>query len=426
MDSVARVILKEGRRLSEAVPQHFSTDLAPVWDVHGLRMVPSWRQNGWGHEHALHAIMPRVGGFPPALARYFIAAYSKPGDVVLDPFCGKGTALFEATAMGRNAIGGDVAPDAVIAARAKCSKVSLAHVAAYIQSLDAARCSSVRGVPPEVKVFFHRSTLHQLLSIRDQLLRDLHSTRYRRPATLVCAAMLGLLHGHSQLSLSLPSNHCFAMSPAYVRRYVKEHGLQRPIRDVKECLLARFMELLPSPRASQTARIHEATASRCATYVGKSRDRVSLVLTSPPYLDRQTYIKDSWLRLWFLARDRQQVSRQALETGSIPRFVDRMRGMLASILRAASSDATVVLVCGRARNGSDSSGEAVRISELCLYALNTLNGEGRPFKAQAIIQDHKLMTRGSYFAVHGGVHKPREGPETKRYGEEEVLVLQLG
>ena len=41
----------------------------------------------------------------PAIARQAIAAYSQPGDLVLDPMCGIGTTLVEAIHLGRDAIG---------------------------------------------------------------------------------------------------------------------------------------------------------------------------------------------------------------------------------------------------------------------------------------------------------------------------------
>src|SRR5436309_1550624 len=54
--------------------------------------------------HSLHSLVPRLGGFPPALARWAIETYSHPGDTILDPFCGKGTAPLEALLAGRNAV----------------------------------------------------------------------------------------------------------------------------------------------------------------------------------------------------------------------------------------------------------------------------------------------------------------------------------
>lgn len=41
----------------------------------------------------------------PAIARYAIGAYTRPGDVVLDPMCGIGTTLVEAAGLGRHSVG---------------------------------------------------------------------------------------------------------------------------------------------------------------------------------------------------------------------------------------------------------------------------------------------------------------------------------
>lgn len=46
--------------------------------------------------------------FSPAFARAAIEAYSKPGDVVLDPFMGGGTTIIEAMVLGRRPIGSDI------------------------------------------------------------------------------------------------------------------------------------------------------------------------------------------------------------------------------------------------------------------------------------------------------------------------------
>jgi DNA modification methylase len=48
---------------------------------------------------------PTFFRFPMALAERAIAEYSAPGDWVLDPFCGFGTALVAAQRLGRHAIG---------------------------------------------------------------------------------------------------------------------------------------------------------------------------------------------------------------------------------------------------------------------------------------------------------------------------------
>ena len=46
--------------------------------------------------------------FPEAFAHDNIEKWTGPGDLVLDPFSGRGTTLFEALLMGRNAIASDI------------------------------------------------------------------------------------------------------------------------------------------------------------------------------------------------------------------------------------------------------------------------------------------------------------------------------
>lgn len=59
----------------------------------------------------------------PELARRIVEAYSKPGDLIVDPMCGTGTLLVEAAALGRRCIGVDLEPQWVNLARANVRHV---------------------------------------------------------------------------------------------------------------------------------------------------------------------------------------------------------------------------------------------------------------------------------------------------------------
>jgi len=59
--------------------------------------------------------------FSPVFARKIMETFSKPGDVVMDPFMGGGTTLVEAYAMGRMAIGTDINELATFVSRVKTS-----------------------------------------------------------------------------------------------------------------------------------------------------------------------------------------------------------------------------------------------------------------------------------------------------------------
>lgn len=66
-----------------------------------------------------HGIHPYFGKVDPALAHALISIHSNVNDTVLDPFCGSGTVLHEAILHGRQAVGWDSSPLAVMIATAK-------------------------------------------------------------------------------------------------------------------------------------------------------------------------------------------------------------------------------------------------------------------------------------------------------------------
>jgi len=63
--------------------------------------------------------------FSPLFARAAIQAFTRPGDVVLDPFMGGGTTLVEARALGRRTLGTDISSLATFVTRVKTTPLSV-------------------------------------------------------------------------------------------------------------------------------------------------------------------------------------------------------------------------------------------------------------------------------------------------------------
>jgi len=57
---------------------------------------------------------------------------------------------------------------------------------------------------------------------------------------------------------------------------------------------------LATPLPSRRGTVAEADARNAGELFRDAAERVSLVVTSPPYLDMTDYGEDQWLRLWFL------------------------------------------------------------------------------------------------------------------------------
>src|SRR5262245_51414362 len=82
-----------------------------------------------GYTHNFYRYPAR---FSPHFARGVIEAFTKPGDVVCDPFMGGATTLVEARAMGRHAIGCDINALAVFLARVKTTPLSETDIAKVV------------------------------------------------------------------------------------------------------------------------------------------------------------------------------------------------------------------------------------------------------------------------------------------------------
>src|SRR5687768_6887409 len=89
-----------------------------------LAIEPEWKAQQRLSGHSFHPMCSYLASFPAALAHAFIARYSRPGDVVLDPFAGRGTTPLQACAEGRIGVGGDLNPFAHLLTAAKLEPAS--------------------------------------------------------------------------------------------------------------------------------------------------------------------------------------------------------------------------------------------------------------------------------------------------------------
>jgi len=84
--------------------------------------------------YAMHRYWARK---PPNLVRAFIERYSRPGDIVLDPFCGSGVTAVEAVLTGRRVVALDVNPMATFITRMTLVPVDLKHLDTAFRHLRA-------------------------------------------------------------------------------------------------------------------------------------------------------------------------------------------------------------------------------------------------------------------------------------------------
>jgi hypothetical protein len=119
----------------ELRPAAAQLDLDLVRELPRLPIEADWKDRArlWGH--AFHPMCSYLASFPAALAHAFIARYSRPGDVVLDPFCGRGTVPLQACVEGRLGVGNDLNPFAHVLTAAKVDPPTAGEAGARLARL---------------------------------------------------------------------------------------------------------------------------------------------------------------------------------------------------------------------------------------------------------------------------------------------------
>ena len=345
-----------------------------------LTIAPEWKdqQRLWGH--SFHPMCSYLASFPAALAHAFIAHWSRPGDVVLDPFSGRGTTALQACAEGRIGVGNDLNPFAFLLTAAKVEPASPAEARTRLTGLrlrwanegaawlalslrllaapgpggalvpaagsGAAPTDGVEPVPLEVALSFHPRTFAQLLFVRTTLQLDDRVDRF------LAGALTGILHGKSASYLSEVMPNTFSMARGYVRDFVARTDFHSPERDVFDCLDRKLTRLYrqPPPASSGIALLGDArdagVRARSALRARALPDRARLVVTSPPYLRVVKYGYYNWMRAWLLGEDPAAIDAALDDAHHRTAYLQFMREVLDGLRPALADDAVVVLVIG--------------------------------------------------------------------------------
>jgi site-specific DNA-methyltransferase (adenine-specific) len=349
-------------------------------ELPAIAVAPEWKdqQRLWGHP--FHPMCSYLASFPAALTHAFIARYSRPGDVVLDPFSGRGTTPLQACAEGRIGIGNDLNPFARLLTAAKVEPATWAQAATRLAQLRlawnadsaawlalGARVSAdptaadalvpaagssagpgdgIETVAAEVALAFHPRTLGQLLFVRATLRLEDVTDRF------LAAAVTGILHGKSASYLSELMPNTFSMAPRYVRDFAARTAFASPERDVFDGLSKKLDRLFrqPPPRTTGFALLGDARdvapRARATLRAAGRPDRARLVVTSPPYLRVVKYGYYNWLRTWFLGFDSRAIDAALDDAHHREPYLAFLRDVLAGLRPALTDDAVVVLVIG--------------------------------------------------------------------------------
>ena len=306
--------------------------------------------------HPLHSICPYFAMFPEDFVARQIYAYTKRGDIVFDPFSGRGTTVFESLLNGRRAAGVDTNPVAACVSGAKADVPTLGFVNRRLRLLKDLQRDSPHYETPSGDFFrtcFHARTLQQLLFLREHL--DWQHSRVDR---FIAAVALGCLHGESHKSRNCLSNRMprtISTKPDYSVRWWTTRGCTPPDRDAFSIVRRLAQYRLSGPSAPLRGVIKRRDARYASRSFPSLRESVTLVVTSPPYLDTTHFAEDQWLRLWFLGGPERPTSRalgddRHTNIGAYWQFLTEAWAGCAGVLR---TDAVIVVRIGGSGLGKD-------------------------------------------------------------------------
>ena len=159
---------------------------------------------------SLHEISYRAC-FKPQLPHFFIELLTRPGDIVYDPFAGRGTTALEAALMNRDVISNDVNPLSRIFCEARLHVPDLEELTQRLHEIPNKE-SLESGL--DLSMFFARKTLDEILSLRNYLNLRKTSGKEDRLDQWIRMVATNRLTGHSKGFFSvytLPPNQ--AASP---------------------------------------------------------------------------------------------------------------------------------------------------------------------------------------------------------------------
>lgn len=284
--------------------------------------------------------------FKPQLPAFFIERLSRPGDVVYDPFMGRGTTPIEAALRDRVPYGNDTNPLSRALTEPRINSPTASEIASRLSEIAWDAPHEIKR--EDLRVFYHPTTLTQIEKLKSWL-------RYREETGCldqvdrwIRMVAINRLTGHSSGFFSvytLPPNQAVSVD-SQIRINAKRSQIP-PLRDVPSIINKKSKQLLSagSPRAERalftTCQAHDTREIRDGS--------VTLTVTSPPFLDIVNYEADNWLRCWFMGVDPMAVrisSHRRLED-----WTDFVRATLGELARVTRSGGHIAFEVGEVRSG---------------------------------------------------------------------------
>ena len=272
--------------------------------------------------------------FKPQLPRFFIELLSKEGDIVYDPFSGRGTTVVEAGLMARHIILNDISPLSKILSFPRFFLPTLTEVEKRLSEIS---FNYTEKADIDLSMFYHPKTESEIVSLKKYFQGKREHDNIDHWIKMVAT---NRLTGHSKGYFSvytLPPNQ--AVSQESQIKINKKRNQKPEYKDVCRIILRKTKSLLRNINKEQIKNLEKAGQkglflNEDARNTKSIRSNsVQLTVTSPPFLDVVNYEKDNWLRCWFNNIDTEEVSKKITVTKSLEDWCKIMKETLKELYR---------------------------------------------------------------------------------------------
>ena len=290
--------------------------------------------------------------FKPQLPRFFIELLTRKGDIVYDPFSGRGTTVIEAGLLGRDVIANDASPLSRIMTEPRFFPPPLSAVEKRLEAIP--RGNTAADI--DLSMFYHPDTEKEIVALRTYLLNRKSGCRDDMIDRWIAMVATNRLTGHSKGFFSvytLPPNQ--AVSQKSQQRINKKRMQEPEYRDTHRLILAKTKSLLrriPDAETKNLGRTGKKAVllTRDARSTPEIRDgSVQLTVTSPPFLDIVQYRDDNWLRCWFNGFEAETVGRQITMARTVEEWTQVMGKVFGELYRITRPGGFVAFEVGEVR-----------------------------------------------------------------------------
>ncbi|WP_051789193.1 DNA methyltransferase [Mycoplasma buteonis] len=294
--------------------------------------------------------------FPLSVPIDFIEKYTKPNDLVMDNFSGRGTTLFACRLLNRNFVGNDLNPYAYVISKAKSVNVSKEKLLKRITQLELEfnkiNSDEYQKIEEDFEYIYHPKTYQELLFFKSKL--GINYLNLNDVDITIISYLFSIMQGKSKKDktsayLSVDMVNTISMTPNYIKKYVKENNLEIRYYNTFDLLRDRIKNRYIDFEYKPQLKLEYHNSLNNLSFV--KRESVAFVFTSPPYLNMVNYASSNWIRLWLLGYQRQNLKNEIIldDKHNFTNYCNFIMEYLENIYPKLKNDAIVCLVIGDAK-----------------------------------------------------------------------------